>query len=88
MGKKFDLGRMREVQIYADSFNLFNHQNVTLLETTGYYISSGTTAGELPTLNFLTGQTTGQTEFGQPLDVNGTDFFRPRQLDFGMRMRF
>jgi hypothetical protein len=88
VGKTLDLGRLREVQLFAESFNLFNHQNVTLLETTGYYISPGSMSGTMPTLNFLTGLKSGQTEFGQPLDVNATDFYRPRQIDFGMRMRF
>jgi hypothetical protein len=41
-----------------------------------------------PTLNFLTGLKTGQTEFGQPLNINATDFYRPRQIQFGMRVRF
>ncbi len=33
---------MRELELLVESFNLFNHQNVTELETTGYYIESGT----------------------------------------------
>jgi hypothetical protein len=88
LGKKFNLGEMRELELLAESFNLFNHQNVTRLETVGYSIAPGTVAGSLPTLNFLTGLKTGQTEFGKPLDVNATDNYRPRQFDFGLRMRF
>jgi hypothetical protein len=88
MGKTFNLGRMREMELMAESFNLFNHQNLTQLETIGYYIAHGSTTGTMPTLNFLTGLKTGQTEFGKPLDVNATDFFRPRQIDFGVRLRF
>ncbi len=88
VAKKWNLGEARELELLAESFNLFNHQNVTQLETTGYYITSGGTNGSLPTLNFLTGLKAGQTEFGQPLNVNATDFYRPRQIDFGMRMRF
>ncbi|HEY1985914.1 MAG TPA: carboxypeptidase-like regulatory domain-containing protein [Terracidiphilus sp.] len=88
MGRRFNLGNMREMELMAESFNLFNHQNVTQLETVGYYIARGGISGTLPTLNFLTGLKTGQTEFGKPLDVNATDFFRPRQIDFGLRLRF
>ena len=88
LGKKFSLGETRELQLMAESFNLFNHQNVTRIETTGYSIRSGGRTGSLPTLNFLTGLKTGQVEFGQPLDVNATDFFRERQIDFGLRMSF
>ena len=88
MGKKFNLGQMRELELMAESFNLFNHQNVTRIETVGYTIAPGKLGRIAATLNFLTGLKTGQTEFGKPLDVNATDFFRPRQFDFGMRMRF
>jgi hypothetical protein len=87
LGKKFDLGRMRQLELLAESFNLFNHQNVTELETTGYYLESGST-DSLPTLNFLTGLQAGTTAFGQPLNVNATNFYRERQIQVGVRMRF
>jgi len=97
LGRRFDLGHMRELELLAESFNLFNHQNVTELETTGYYIESGTT-NTLPTLNFLAGPitnaTTGAvtnattTAFGQPLNINATNFYRERQIQFGLRLRF
>jgi hypothetical protein len=95
-GKSFDFGHMRQLELLAESFNLFNHQNVTELETTGYTIESGS-PGTLPTLNFLSGPVTnayGTTEkanstaFGQPLNVNATNFFRERQIQVGVRMRF
>jgi hypothetical protein len=88
LGKRFDLGNMRQLELLAESFNLFNHQNVTELETTGYSIESGSVNGSLPALNFLTGLTTGQTEFGKPLNINATDFYRERQIQFGARLRF
>ena len=87
VGKKFDLGQMRQLELLAESFNLFNHQNVTELETTGYYLESGTT-DSLPTLNFLTGLQPGTTAFGQPLNVNATNFYRERQIQVGVRLRF
>jgi hypothetical protein len=85
--KSFGLGQMRKLELLAESFNLFNHQNVTEIETTGYYMESGTTTSP-PTLNFLTGLKTNTTAFGQPLNINATDFYRERQIQFGMRMRF
>jgi hypothetical protein len=88
LGKSFDLGGMRRLELLAESFNLFNHQNVTELETTGYYILPGTPDGGLPTLNFLTGLKPDTTAFGQPLNINGSDFYRERQIQFGVRMRF
>ena len=92
LGKKFDLGEMRQLEIMAESFNLFNHQNVTEIETTGYTIESGTSSSP-PTLNFLTGLKPFSTTiyipgFGQPLNINGSDFYRERQFQFGLRMRF
>jgi hypothetical protein len=88
LGKSFDLGQMRKLELLAESFNLFNHQNVTELETTGYYIERSSSAGELPTLNFLTGLKANTTAFGQPLNVNATNFYRERQIQIGLRMQF
>jgi hypothetical protein len=79
------------LEILAESFNLFNHQNVTEIETTGYTIDSGSPN---PTLNFLTGLKTSSTTgvpiagFGQPLNINATNFYRERQIQIGLRMRF
>jgi hypothetical protein len=87
LGRRFDLGHMRQLELLAESFNLLNHQNVTQLETTGYHIQSGTT-NSLPTLNFLTGLKANTTAFGQPLNINATNFYRERQIQFGLRMRF
>jgi hypothetical protein len=88
LGKRFDLGRMRELELMAESFNLFNHQNVTEIETTGYAIESGDSSGSLPTLNFMNGLKTNSTAFGQPLNINATNAYRPRQFEFGMQFRF
>jgi hypothetical protein len=88
LSKRIPLRHERELELLAESFNLFNHQNVTELETTGYTIESSDTAGGLPTLTFMNGAKTGSTAFGQPLNVNSTNFFQPRQIDFGLRYRF
>jgi hypothetical protein len=88
VGKNIDMGHMRELQLLVESFNLFNHQNVTELETTGYYIEPGDLSGAPPTLNFLTGLKANTTEFGKPLNVNATNFYRERQIQVGVRIRF
>jgi hypothetical protein len=88
VGKRFDLGRMRQLELLVESFNLFNHQNETEVETTGYYIGSGTVSGGLPTLTFLNGAKTDTAAFGKPLNINATNFYRERQLQIGARMRF
>jgi hypothetical protein len=87
LAKRFDMGKMRDLEIMAESFNLFNHQNVTGIETTGYYLEPGTES-IFPTLNFLDGLKANTTAFGQPLSINGSDFFRERQMQFGIRVRF
>ena len=87
LGKRFNLGQERSLQLLAETFNLFNHQNVTEIETTGYYIEPGS-ASSLPTLNFLTGLKPNTTAFGQPLNINATDFYRERQIQLGLRMTF
>jgi carboxypeptidase family protein len=93
LGKRFYLPHRRELELLAESFNLFNHQNVTQIETTGYTIERGTFAGDLPTLNFLTGLTKAglpatTPEFGKPVDVNASSIFRPREIQLGLRTRF
>ncbi len=100
ISKRFDLGETRQLEIIAESFNLFNHQNVTQIETTGYIIEPGSPpsasggSATLPTLNFLTGlkinSKTGlpNPAFGQPFSINATDFYRERQIQIGLRMRF
>ncbi len=100
LAKRFNLGEVRQLEIMAESFNLFNHQNVTEIETTGYTIEAGSppsalgTPATLPALTFLTGlKISARTglpipAFGQPLNINGTDFYRERQIQLGLRMRF
>jgi hypothetical protein len=103
LAKRFDLGEMRELELIGETFNLFNHQNVTALETTGYSIENSGSSGTLPTLCYLTINTTGSAScgtaaltgtgipiaaFGKPLDINAIDFYRERQIEIGLRMRF
>jgi len=94
LGRRFDLGNMRELSLLVESFNLLNHQNVTEVETTGYTIESGSSpsvsgaSATPPTLNFFTGFKANTTAFGQPLNVNSTNFYRERQIQFGVRLRF
>jgi hypothetical protein len=44
--------------------------------------------GTPPTLNFLTGLKANTTAFGAPLNVNALNFYRERQIQVGVRMRF
>jgi hypothetical protein len=88
LGRRFRMAHGHELELLAESFNLFNHQNVSEVETTGYTIEPGSINGSLPTLNFLTGLKPGQTEFGMPLNINAVDFYRERQFDLGLRLKF
>jgi hypothetical protein len=88
LARRFNLGQMRALELLAESFNLMNHENVTELESVGYTIESGSVNGALPTLTFLNGTKANTTAFGQPLNVNATNFYRERQLQFGLRVRF
>lgn len=94
LSRRFDLRHNRQLELLAESFNLFNHQNVTLLETTGYYVYRGAADGSNPTLNFMTGLNANGTaslttvEFGKPLNINATDYFRPREIQVGLRAHF
>lgn len=86
--KRFDLHQMRQLELIAESFNLFNHQNVTQIETVGYSIEQGTPNGIQPRLSFLGGLKSGRVEFGKPLNRNASDLYHQRQFQFGARMRF
>jgi hypothetical protein len=103
LAKRFDIGEGRQLEILAETFNLFNHQNVTAIETTGYSIENSGSSGTFPTLCYLTINTVGGAScgtttitgagtpiaaFGQPLDINATDFYRERQIEIGLRLRF
>jgi hypothetical protein len=88
LGKEFNLGRMRQLELLGETFNLFNHRNVTEIETNGYSIEPAGINGTLPTLTYLTGLKPNSAAFGQPLNTNSTYFYRERQVQFGLRMRF
>ncbi len=103
LARRIDLGERRELEFIAESFNLFNHQNVTRIETYGYSIENSGASGTFPTLCYLTINTIGGAScgtsaitgsgtpiaaFGRPIDINATDFYRERQIEFGLRMRF
>jgi hypothetical protein len=103
LARRFNFGERREVDLIAESFNLFNHQNVTRIETTGYAIENSGSSSAFPTLCYLTINTLGYAScgtstitgsglpiaaFGRSIDINATDFYRERQIEFGARVRF
>jgi hypothetical protein len=88
LGKQFNLGGARQLELLGETFNLFNHRNVTEVETNGYSIEPAGLNGTLPTLIYLTGLKPKSAAFGQPLNTNSTYLYRERQIQFGLRLRF
>ena len=84
--KDITVSEKTKVQILADVFNVLNHENVTAIDTTGYYIGNGTTAGSNATLTYNTNGT--QPLFGQIQNVNSTTLYRPRQIQIGLKIFF
>lgn len=91
LGKTLKMGETRQLDFLAETNNLFNHQNVTSIDTTGYDITAGS-IGAQPTLTYLTLGTTGTNAttaaFGKPRTINATNYYRQRQFQFGVRFRF
>ena len=88
LSKLIGLGKMRQLELLGETFNLFNHRNVTQIETTGYTIEPGGLNGSFPTLTYLTGLKANTTAFGQPLNSNSTTYYRERQFQIGLRLKF
>lgn len=104
VARRFSLGESRQLELLAESFNLFNHRNLTRIGTAGYAIESGASAGSMPELCYLTLNAYGTDScqshppagsagpltpaFGQHISINGTNFFRERQIQLGARLRF
>jgi hypothetical protein len=88
LARLIDLGKMRQLELLGETFNLFNHRNVTEIETTGYSIDAGGLNGSFPALTYLTGLKADSTAFGQALNSSSSSYYRERQFQFGLRMRF
>ena len=67
------------LEALAEFFNLFNRLNITQVNSTVYNVG-GTTAA--PTLTY------NSTYFTHTNGNNGTFNPRPREIQFGLRMRF
>jgi hypothetical protein len=75
------------VELLAEVFNLLNHQNVTAVDTTGYFVGNPTKAGELPKLTYNVSKT-GQPLFGSVTNANSNTLYRERQFQLGMKLTF
>ena len=90
-GALVQFGERYRVELMAEAFNIFNHQNVTSVSTTGYSISttgSVTSAtgnvpcsAAAPCLGY-------NSSFGSVTNSNSNIAYTPRQLQIGFRFFF
>jgi hypothetical protein len=76
-------------ELRLDLFNLYNHQNVTSVQSLAYALQSGSGAtANTATATFQSG--TGSTAlFGTPNNSNSSGFlYTPRQVQIGFRFLF
>ncbi len=91
LSKKFVFAERFGIEVLGEGFNLFNHVNVTGINTTGYIIStSGTTttssgsvtcSSASPCLNF-------NAPFGSVTNANSNFAYSSRQVQIGVRFTF
>jgi len=86
LSKETRISEKTRVELMAEVFNALNHQNVTSIDTTGYYIGNDSTVGSVPTLTYNTSN--GQSLFGAVENANSTSLYRERQIQLGMRFFF
>ena len=87
LSKETTLSEHVHLQLLGEVFNLLNHQNVTGIDTTGYYVGNPTKAGEQPTLTYNT-SATGASLFGTVTNANSNSLYRERQIQVGMKLTF
>jgi hypothetical protein len=87
LSKRFKVRDYATVELLGESFNLFNHQNVTGVSSTNAY---GFAAGSLATgtANATPNQLTYNTSFGVINNVNSNLEYSPRQVQLGVRVQF
>ena len=78
LSKKITIKENVGVELIGEAFNIFNHQNVTAVNTTGYIIGGTATA---PTLSF-------NSSFGSVTNANSNFAYSPRQIQIGARLLF
>jgi hypothetical protein len=70
------------VELIGEAYNIFNHQNVTGVNSTGYILGNTTSGGVVtPTLNY-------NSSFGTVTNSNSNFAFSSRQIQIGFRFLF
>src|SRR2546427_682103 len=78
LAKKVRFGEHYSAEVLGEAFNLFNHQNVTGVNNTGYIVGGTATA---PTLSF-------NSSFGSVTNSNSNFAYTSRQIQIGVRFLF
>jgi len=82
ISKQVKFGERLGVELNGEAFNIFNHQNVTGVNNTGYIIGSTTASGVVtPTLSY-------NSSFGTVTNTNSNFAFSSRQIQIGARLLF
>jgi hypothetical protein len=96
ISKRFAITERAKLELYGETFNLINHQNVTSVNTLGYTLGNtsvtngGTTTVTGNTLSFNTAVANPTvSQFGATTATNSSNFqFAPRQIQLAVRVQF
>jgi hypothetical protein len=84
LSKKVRLGEHYSVELLGEAFNIFNHQNVTGVNNTGYIIGTATD----PVTGAVNGTLSFNSSFGRVTNSNSNFAYSPRQVQIGARLLF
>ncbi len=93
LSKRFTVAERVKLELLGESFNLFNSQNTTQVNTTSYLVGATTNASKAVTGNTLTFNTNAssptQPLFGTVTSTNSAGFsYTPRQIQLSVRAQF
>lgn len=93
LSKRFTIYERLKLELMAESFNILNRQNVTAVNTTGYFLGNSKNAAGAVNGNTLTFNTSSANAalplFQSITNTNSSGFsFAPRQLQLGVRAQF
>lgn len=79
LSKGFTMREKYRLELLGEAFNLFNHQNVTAVNTSGYTISGSNATNGVLTFN---------PQFGTIQNANSNTIYRERQIQLAIRLAF
>ncbi len=86
LSKTFTYKERYSVEFSGEGFNLFNHQNVTYMNSTGYQLGGSAAA---PTMKFCgTAPNSCSWVFNTVSNANSNFAWSPRQVQLGLRVKF